>query len=64
MQYECDDCGRIGSPRMLGRVLVCTCGSAELRWRPLALRLYGLDEAPTRPEARLERQVEVEEADR
>ena len=30
--YHCDDCGREGTPRMLGRVLVCYCGSLELRW--------------------------------
>ena len=32
--YHCDDCGKEGTPRMLGRVLVCTCGSVELRWLP------------------------------
>ena len=36
--YHCDDCGREGTPRMVGRVLVCTCGSVELRWLPVVAR--------------------------
>lgn len=32
--YHCDDCGREGTPRMVGRALVCFCGSVELRWLP------------------------------
>ena len=52
MQYQCDDCGRVGSPRMLGRILLCTCGSIEIRWLPVV----------SKPAARLER-VEAEEVD-
>lgn len=28
--YHCDDCGREGTPRLVGRALVCFCGSVEL----------------------------------
>lgn len=58
MTYHCDDCGRLGTPLLRGRVLACPCGSVELRWLP-PLSAFGqatnpLDRAPAAPQGPLD----------